>query len=199
MMNRELSFRILPWVVFLSMFAAAQAQKKAPANAPGINPAMNRLAKMFVGDWNTSETMERGDEFPNGGGRHGRSHCELVAGGSTLTCQGHSDGAAGDLQYLIAIWWDETGGTYHFFTCFNRSDANPCVVRGTAHWDGDTFVNDYEEMDRGKMTKMRDSFTMPNPTTRTLVAGILNDDGTMKTLVTTRSVRRTHEPKEPKL
>ena len=38
----------------------------------------------------------------------------------------------------------------------NASDAG-CELRGTAHWEGDTFVNDYEEEINGKRTKMQRS------------------------------------------
>lgn len=88
--------------------------------------------------------MERGQFFPNGGERTGRSHCELGVNGLTLICQGHSNGSAGELSYLIAIWWEKEAKLYRFLTCFNDA-AKPCVVRGTARWEGETFVNEYEE------------------------------------------------------
>jgi hypothetical protein len=166
-------------------FAAAQNQKAAE---PTISPEMSLLAKMFVGDWNTVENMERSDFFPNGGGRHGTTHWKLGAGGTTLIGEGHSNGSAGELSYLIAIWWDKPASVYRFFTCFNDSNA-PCVVRGTAHWEGHAFVNDYEETVKGEKRKCRDVFTQDTPDSRSLVAEIETRDGQWKALITTKSVR----------
>ena len=150
---------------------------------------MARVAKAFVGDWNTTETMERSEFFPNGGGRHGSSHWRLGVGGTTLIGEGHSDGSVGPLRYLITIWWDKNTKLYYFFTCFKDSGSS-CKVRGTAHWKGDTFVNDYEEVEHGKPTKWRDSFVQITPTSHTLIAARDAGDGTMKALITTRSIRQ---------
>ena len=34
-------------------------------------PEMDRLTRALVGDWNTTEKMDRGEMFPNGGSRSG--------------------------------------------------------------------------------------------------------------------------------
>jgi hypothetical protein len=177
---------VLCTVAALAVPAAAQDQKAAAAST---SPEINRLAKMFVGDWVTVESMERSDFFPSGGGRHGITHWKLGAGNTTLIGEGHSNGSAGELSYLIAIWWDKPASVYRFFTCFNDSNA-PCVVRGTAHWEGDTFVNEYEEVVRGEKKKFRDSFIQDTPTSRSLVAAIETSDGKWKPLITTKSTRR---------
>jgi hypothetical protein len=171
-------------VVTISVLAGAQDQKAA---APSSE--MSRLAKMFVGDWDTEEKMERSDFFPDGGGRHGITHWKLGAGDRALIGEGRSDGSAGELSYLIAIWWDKTASVYRFFTCFNDSNT-PCVVRGTAHWEGDTFVNEYEELVKGEKRKFRDIFTQISPNSRSLVAAIETGDGKWKPLITTKSTRR---------
>jgi hypothetical protein len=63
-------------------------------------------------------------------------------------------------------------------------------VRGTAHWDGDTFVNDYEEIEHGKPVKWRDSFIQITPTSHGLIAAHDQGNGKMQTLITTKSTRR---------
>jgi len=157
---------------------------------PGQSPVpeMDRLAKALVGDWNTTETMERGELFPNGGERHGIVHVRLAAGGTTLIYEVHSDGSAGRLDGMLVIWWDKEASLYRFFICFNNPN-HPCEMRGTAHWEGDSFVNDYEEIVKGKRTPWRDSFTF-TPTSHTLVAAMEVAGGAMKTLITTRATRR---------
>ncbi len=150
---------------------------------------MDRLARALAGDWNTSESMERSQFFPNGGSRHGVAHVRLIAGGNALLDEVDSDGSAGPLHGLLVIWWDKPAKIYRFFTCFNDS-STPCKQRGTAHWEGDIFVNDYKEMVDGKMSKWRDSFIHITPTSHTLVAAMDTGNGTMKTFITTTSTRR---------
>jgi hypothetical protein len=63
----------------------------------------------------------------------------MASGGAMLVMEGHSDGSAGPLSYLIVIWWDKAAQRYGFFTCFKDAESG-CQVRGTAgtaHWEGD--------------------------------------------------------------
>jgi len=149
---------------------------------------MDRLAQALVGDWNTTETMERSEIFPNGGSRHGVVHVRLAAGGTTLLYEVHSDGPAGKLEGMLVIWWDKGASLYRLFVCFNNP-AHPCKMRGSAHWDGETFVNDYEEIVNGNKTSWRDSFSF-TPTSHTLVAAVNAGKGKMKVLITTKATRR---------
>jgi hypothetical protein len=169
-----------------------QAPSKEESVQPPVSAAsseMDRLAKALAGNWNTAESMEKSVFFPKGGARRGRAHVWLTAGGTTLIDEVHSDGSAGKLDGLLVIWWDDTAKLYRLLTCFN-SPKNPCKIRGTAHWKGDTFVNDYEEVVNGKLSKCRDSFIHITPTSHSLVAAMDAGDGTMKTLITTTSTRR---------
>jgi hypothetical protein len=184
-MNRPLGTALLV-IVVLSSFTVSRAQSDSVSSPI---PEMRRLAKMFVGDWDTVETMERGEFFPNGGSRHGTTHWKLSVSGTTLMGEGHSNGSAGELTYLITIWWDKPAGVYRFFTCFNDLSV-PCKVRGTARWDGETFINDYEEAVAGTERKCHDIFKQTGPNSRSLVAAIEMSDGKLKTLITTSSTRR---------
>jgi len=150
---------------------------------------MAKLACALAGDWNNVETMEPSEWFPNGGERKGTSHCELGTGGTTLLCQGDSDGSAGRLDHLIVIWWDTDAKLYRFFPCF-KDRGSECEVRGTAHWEGDTFVNDYIENVKGKQTKMRNPFFNITANSHALIEAIETTDGKMRTLITTKSIRR---------
>ena len=171
-------------IAFLS-----QTLQGGKAPEPAVNPEMARVAKALAGDWNTTESMEKSLFFPNGGSRHGIAHVRLTAGGTTLVDEVNSDGSAGPLHGLVVIWWESDAKAYRFFTCFNDAKS-PCKVRGTAHWEGDTFVNDYEEIVDGKVTKFRDSFIHITPNSHSLVAAMDIGDGSMKTLITTTSARR---------
>lgn len=158
-----------------------------PAFESAAGPEMERLAKALAGDWNTTETMQQSQFFPKGGSRHGKAHVKLVAGGTTLIYEVHSDGSAGKLDGMLVIWWDKAARLYQFFACFN-DPADPCMPRGTAHWEGEAFVNDYDLMLDGEKTQWRDSFTF-TPSSHTLVAAIHQGDGTMRVMITTVATR----------
>lgn len=86
-------------IIGAAMLLCAQLLAQQGTTAPqAASGEMARLAKALAGDWNNVETMERSSEFPNGGERRGNSHCELSTGGTTLTCEGQSDGSAGKLE-----------------------------------------------------------------------------------------------------
>lgn len=181
---------VLGSVVILSSLGTARHKERAVrSDGSSAIPEMSRLAKALVGDWNTTETRERSEFFPDGGGRHGTSHWKLGVNGTTLIGEGHSNGSAGALSYLIVIWWDTNAKFYHYLTCFN-DDKNPCTERGTARWEGDVFINDYEEVVNGEKRTFRDSFVEITPKSHTLLAAVRMSDGTMKTLITSKSVRR---------
>jgi hypothetical protein len=177
------------------MILLVTAGSSAPSESYSANvedtasPEMQRLARAFVGDWDTTETMERNEYFPNGGGRRGLSHWRLGGGGSTLIGEGHSDGSAGPLDHLIIIWWSDQAKSYGYFVCFRDTDSG-CKIRGSAHWEGENFVNDYEEMEHGESVKWRDSFIEITPRSHILIAARDNGDGTWKTFITTKSMRR---------
>jgi hypothetical protein len=177
---------LIPAIFWCSLLFAQNA-----GSTPNISPApgMARVGKALVGDWNNIETMEPSGQFPNGAERRGVSHCGLGTGGASLICQGSSDGSAGKLDHLIVIWWDKAAKQYGFFVCF-KDWGSGCEVRGTAHWEGDVFVNDYTENVKGKPMKMRDSFVDITANSHTLIATVETADGKMKTLITTRSTRR---------
>jgi hypothetical protein len=175
---------------FLLRGVAEQTQSLASPTPTSPVPEMEWLAKALVGDWNTTETMEHGEFFPNGGSRHGAVHVRLAAGGTTLIYEVHSDGSAGKLDGMLVIWWDKAANCYRVFVCFN-SPSHPCEMRGTAHWKDDSFVNDYEEMVNGKKTSWQDTFTF-TPTSHTLVAAVKIGDRAIQTQITTKAIR--HHP-----
>jgi hypothetical protein len=173
-------------VALLSLFFPLCVRAQSTPAASG--PEMERLAKALAGEWETVETMEKGPEFPQGGSRRGVVHARLAAEGTTFLYEVDSDGSAGRLNGFLAIWWDAEAKLYDVFVCFN-SPKHPCRMRGTARWEGDTFVNDYELPAGGKATRWRDTFRF-TPTSHTLLAAMDTGGGQMKTLITTDAKRR---------
>jgi hypothetical protein len=168
--------------------ATEQPQSTTPPSQHSALPEMEKLAKALVGDWNTTETMEPGKNFSGGGSRNGIVHVRLAAGGTTLIYEVHSDGTAGKLDGMLVIWWDKDAGVYRVFVCFNNP-SHPCEMRGAAHWEGNSFVNDYEVIVKGSKTSWRDTVTF-TPSSHTLVAAMKTANGAMQTQITTKATRR---------
>jgi hypothetical protein len=181
------------WLVTLAIvcFAAGLGGQVKEIGESGIQPTaeIKRLYEALGGDWDTSEKRERTQFYPNGGERKGRSHVRLGAGGAMLVMEGHSDGTAGPLSYIIVVWWDKDAKVYRYFTCF-KDESSGCEVRGTAHWDGDKFMNDYEDVVEGKKLKFRDTFEDITPNSHKLVFAWVKDDGSVQPVIVSKAVRR---------
>ena len=170
---------------FLSPAARAQSTDSA------ATPEMARLAKALAGDWNTMEIVQHAKPVPEGAGRRGTSRVRLTGGGTVLVSEGHSVGSVGgDLRWFITIWWDRNARSYRFLTCFKTPGEAGCELRGTAHWEGDTFVNDYEGVVNGKHTKMRDVWTDITPNSHTLTAEYDTGNGLMQPYVVSHDTRQ---------
>jgi hypothetical protein len=164
-------------------------QASAGAAEQPARPAMNKLFQAFVGDWSVRETFQRNEFFPKGGERKGMARFRVGTGGTSLIEDYHSDGSAGKLDFLLVIWWNAPAGIYQVFTCSNGSD-NAGQLRGSAHWEQATLVNDYVEKLNGKDQKFQDRFSDLTAAAFTLVAGIERNGKTFVPLITTTYRRK---------
>jgi hypothetical protein len=184
----------MTYVVILRLLrAAALLASAVPAQSAdsGASPEMVRLATVLAGDWDTVEIVQHGRPVPKGAGRRGTTHVRLTGGGTALVSEGHSVGTVGgDLCWFITIWWDSSTKSYRFLTCFKTSADAGCELRGTAHWDGETFVNDYEEVINGKRTRVQDVWTDITPNSHTLTEAHDTGNGVMKPYVISHSSRQ---------
>jgi len=178
-------------LILLASFLQEIPVSAQPA-VKAASPEMDRLEKALVGDWDEVETMEPGEPWPQGASRKGFVKARLASGGYTLVYEVHSGGSAGKLDGFHTIWWEQSAGIYHFLACFNDAET-PCKMRGTAHWEGAAFVNDYEVVVDGKKIPCRDTFTF-TPNSHKLVAA-MESGGIMKTVITT-DAHRVIAPKE---
>jgi len=184
-------FLLLTTATVLSSCLPASARQKKPAPEPAANPArmeVYKLLRFFEGTWSVFENFQKGDFFPKGGTRKGTSKITPGPGGLSLIEDYHSSGSAGQLDLLAIIWWDSTAQIYRPLICANDGDG--CVVRGTARWQGNTLINDYEEVIGGRKRKMRDTFSEITPTSFTLVAAVFTQGSEWQPLITTRYRRQ---------
>ena len=163
--------------------SAVGQQTSEPAAMAASHPEMHRLFRTFLGRWTVHETFERNEFSPGGGERTGSARFTVASGGTSLIEDYHANGSAGRLDFLAVIWWDPGSRSYRFFTCSNGRDA--CAIRGAAHWDGETFVNDYEQTLNGMSTRLEDVFSEITPNSIKLVAGIPGGDPKLRPLITT--------------
>jgi len=158
-------------------------------NSAGMKE-MARLAKMLAGDWNTVEIVQHGKlslKAPDAAapctspwlGAHGAGVRRPFVGA-----------VGGDLRWFITIWWDAGAKLYRFLTCFKTPADAGCELRGTAHWDGNTFVNDYEEVINGKRTKIQDRWTDITSNSHTLTEAHDTGNGVIKPYVVSHSTRQ---------
>jgi hypothetical protein len=175
-------------ILLASTASSAQVNESREVNAQPT-PELKKLFSSLAGDWDTQEKREKTQFFPNGGKRKGQTQIRLAAGGAMLVMEGHSDGSAGPLSYLIVIWWDTQAKLYRYFTCFKDAGSG-CQVRGTAHWESNAFVNDYEQELDGRKLKFRDTFQDITPNSYTLLFAWMKDDGSQTPVIVTKAVRR---------
>ncbi len=161
-----------------------------PASAQAQSPEMARLAKALAGDWSTVEVVQFGRPVAQGAGRSGENHVRLVGGGTALVSEGHTVGSVGgDLRWFTTFWWDTEIRRYRFLTCFTAADANGCELRGTAFWDGERLVNEYQERVDGVLTRMRDVWSDITATSHTLTEEHDMGHGVMKAYVVSHDTR----------
>ena len=161
-----------------------------PADA-AASPEMARLARALAGDWNTHEIVQEGRPVPAGAGRRGTSHVRLSGGGTALVSEGHSVGTVGgDLRWFITIWWEPEAKQYRFLTCFKAGADAGCELRGTGRWEGDVFVNDYEDVVDGRRIKMQDRWTEITANSHTLTELHDSGNGVMTPFVVSHTTRR---------
>jgi len=85
----------------------------------------------------------------------------------------------------------DTSGNRERTQCFPKATPAAQPDRGgSAHWDGNKFVNHYEEGVDGKKLRFRDTFQDITANPHTLVFAWIKDDGSMKPVIISKSVRR---------
>jgi hypothetical protein len=188
---RRIEYKVLTFHFVVALTALVCLSAHAQSTESAASPEMARLAQALAGDWTTVEILQQGKPVPDGVGRKGDVHVRLTGGGTVLASEGHSVGTiGGDLRWFITIWWDKEATCYRLLTCFRTKTSAGCELRGTAHWEDDRLINDYEEVINGKRTKMQDIWSDITPNSYTLTAAQESGDGTLMPYVVSRNRRK---------
>jgi hypothetical protein len=118
----------------LSMPATAYAQEKPPTLP---TPEMQRLAKLYVGTWDYTETYPKSAFAPAGGQNTGVYTSELGPGGNSLINHFHSRGPVGDFEGMLVMTWDAKEKAYKSYI-FGNDFPGALVENG--QWEGDALV-----------------------------------------------------------
>ena len=161
------------FTVLLAASASGQGEQKKPA------PEMERLSKMFVGSWRTSEKHEPGKIAPKGGTGNGSDTTRLGPGGMSLIYDYKSSDPTGKFAAHGILWWDPQDRGYRAVECQNRSETG-CEI-GAWHWNGNDLVSEEEGV--------KEAWTNITPTSRTFYMEASTDSGQMKRVTTIEYTR----------
>jgi Protein of unknown function (DUF1579) len=105
--------------------------------APPASPEMDRVAKMYLGTWEYTETYPKSPMIPAGGVNTGVYKSELGPGGNSLVNRFHSQGPVGDFEGLLIYTWDPKEKTYKYYAFGNDF---PGAVICAGNFEGDALV-----------------------------------------------------------
>ena len=121
--------RVMMVALLLVGLQSMGAQEKA---APALPTAeMQRLAKLFDGTWDYTET------YTKGGQGSGVYTSEMGPGGNSLVHRFHSRGEMGDFEGLIVMTWDPAEKAYKSYGFGNDYSG---VILQTGQWEDDVLV-----------------------------------------------------------
>ncbi|HEY6251540.1 MAG TPA: hypothetical protein VI685_16395 [Candidatus Angelobacter sp.] len=169
-MSHITKLRILSTFVVLLLALAGftslhlAAQEKQPPQLP--LPEMQRLAKLYVGRWEYTETYPKSAFSPNGGVNTGVYISESGPGGNSIFNHFHSKGPVGEFDGVLVMTWDPNEKTYKAYVF---GDSFPAALVETGQWEGDALVYRSEFSVNGMKFALRN-------TTKFLEGGKLSSD-----------------------
>jgi len=164
------------------MPAAMQMAKPAPE--------MQKLTKMFLGTWSTTEKHEPSPWMPKGGTGKGTATYKLGPGGLSLVEDYKSTNTMGGKFSGHGItWWDDKEKGYKGIWCDSMSAGGCEVSKGLGRWDGNAIMFDNEtEMGDQKMT-MKEVVTDITPRGFTFTMDMGPAGGEIKRVLTIKYAR----------
>jgi hypothetical protein len=120
------------------LFSAIRNSKAQEQKPPALPlPQMQRLAKLYVGTWNYTESYPKSEFYPSGGVNTGVYTSELGPGGNSIINRFNSKGPVGASEGLIVMTWDARAKGYKAYVF---GDSFPGAVVQTGEWENDVLV-----------------------------------------------------------
>jgi len=162
------------------------------------SPEMEKLSKMVVGTWSTTETMEPSQWAPKGATGKGTAVFKKGPGGLSLVQDYKSSGDMGSFAGHGVMWWDAQAGGFKGIWCDSMTPTGCAVHKGLAKWDGNNLVGADETEMMGQKVAMKNTWsdTTPNSFTLTMEGG--PPGGEMKRMMTIKYTRASAAKTEAK-
>ena len=118
----------------------SKKSKSASADStPAPSPQMERLSKMLLGSWNTSEKFEPSSFMPKGGSGKGTETFHSGPGGLSVIAdyQSQSKDLGSNFRGHAILNWNEAQKSYQAYWIDSMSPA-PTLLSG--NWQGDDLI-----------------------------------------------------------
>jgi len=197
-------------VMFLALLmcvlAAAQDKPKSPGKEMGKpmekkaggqmsmpmakpSPEMQKLSKMVVGTWNTTEKHEPSPWAPKGATGKGTVVFKNGPGGLSLVQDYKSSGAMGSFAGHGVMWWDAKAGGYQGIWCDSMTPAGCQISKGVTKWEGNNLVGTDESEMMGHKMAMKETWSDVTPDSFTFAMDGGPPGGEMKRMMTIKYTR----------
>lgn len=163
--------------------AAKESAAPAGMEMPKPSPEMERLTKLLVGTWRTSEKFEPSPEMgmPNGGNGTGTEVVKAGPGGFSVIADYKSRGAMGNFAGHGVTYWDAKEQAYKSFWIDSMAGQGET---STGKWEGNDLVFTSEGEMQGKKYSNLQKFTDITPNSFTFKMSSAMDGGDMKEVMT---------------
>jgi hypothetical protein len=159
------------------------AQQAPGMEMPKPSPELERLSKMMVGTWSTTEKFEPSPEMgmPNGGTGKGTEVIKAGPGGLSLIADYKSRGAMGSFAGHGVTYWDSKEQAYKSFWIDSMSDQ---AQTSTGKWEGNDLVFTGSGEMQGKKFTTVQKFTDITPNSYTFKMSNTPEGGESKDMLT---------------
>jgi Protein of unknown function (DUF1579) len=162
-------------------------QMAMPMTKP--SPEMQKLSKMMVGTWSTTEKMEPAPWAPKGSTGKGIAVFKNGPGGLSLVQDYKSSGSMGSFTGHGVMWWDPKAGGFKSIWCDSGTPSGCGVSTGLAKFEGDNLVGTDEEDMMGQKVAMKNTWTDVTPNSFTFSTDGGPPGGEMKHVMTIKYAR----------
>jgi hypothetical protein len=153
------------------------------------SPEMQKLSKMVVGTWSTTEKQEPSPWAPKGATGKGTAVFKNGPGGLSVVQHYKSSGGMGSFAGHGVMWWDAKAGGYKGVWCDSMTPTGCEPSKGVAKWEGNNLVGTDEAEMAGQKIAMKETWTDIAPDSFTFVMDGGPPGGEMKRMMTIKYTR----------
>ncbi len=153
------------------------------------SPEMEKLGKMLVGTWSTSEKHEPSPWAPKGATGKGMAVIKKGPGGLSLVEDYKSSSGMGAFAGHGVVWWDAKAGGYKSVWCDSMTPVGCEPAKGVAKWEGNSLVGTDESEMMGQKMAMKETWSDITPDSFTFAMDGGPPGGAMKRMMTIKYTR----------